>query len=236
MTTTFPTHDGGENPREAHYCAPPNDALGTVSSAATTEIHGPTSGVWRAIQSRESTYVGAKGVARHRRALFRSSDEVLLFSHDVELIVDRQSEPRRGTLVVHARYDFHDRVSGTHFRIEGDEAFGRAAERAYSEYVIRSFDDELREHGKIHFQLNARESIGVGPAFVELNVGRGVMRLDASQVEGVFVNRNAVEIRATAPSHEGMAAQSIFRIRIEHGDRIHALAVLLQELVGVRMK
>lgn len=236
VTMAYATHDGGEHGPSAYFFAAPDAVIGAVKSASTNDLNGVPTGAWARFRSAECTFVGTGGVARYRKKPFRSTSEVFEFSETTELRVDRESDLRSGSAIVTARYEFLERKTGQRFVVVHDDAFGRAAERAYSEYVIRSFDDELREYGKIHFQLNPRESIGVGPAFLELNVGRGVMRLDASLVEGVFVNRNAVEIRATATGHEGMPAQSIFRIRIEHGERIHALAVLLQELVGVRMK
>lgn len=238
-------HDGTPSSPNEHFCADFDACLGELRSCDTTDREGPSAGPFRALRRSQCTYVGSLGVARYRRWLSRVRNEILVFTPTTELRVTRDASMRGRSMHTHVRYEFRD--GAVRFCIEarvvqgvepGPNApirFGEAAEKSYSEYVLRSYDAELAEHGHVRFVLNAQESICVGPGFVEVRAGEKTARLDATSLRSVVVNRGAVELRSDAPSHADMRAQSIFRIRIEPGHHVHALAVLLQELVGVRM-
>jgi hypothetical protein len=247
VTHLAPHHDGTPVERNEHYFQEPEAAIGEIRSMQSSDLGGVPAALAAFLHGSVCTYVGNLGISRHRRRFGRSRNEVLLFAPTIELRVTRDARMRGRAMHTRVSYEFCDSAGVVLFAIRTSVTqgvttavtspihFAEAAERAYSEYVLRAFDAELNEHGFVRFALNAHESVCVGPAYVEVRAGDKTARLDATMLQSVVVNRGALEIRSEAPSKKEMPAQSIFRIRIEPGHSVHALAVLLQELVGVRM-
>lgn len=243
-----PHHDGTPVDASEFFFAEPSDAIGTVLSRAST-LRGERPGVfvrlaslWLRSARHVCTYVGKDGISRHSLRGTRVLDEEVLFASVAELRVTREA---RAVHQLHgvgrASYSAHDaagqellavRARASELGPSPEACFGDAVERAYSEHVVARYDAELQAHGRIRFVLGPRETIELGPGFLELEAGGTRARLDATEIRTVRVTRGMLEIRSGVA---GDAAMGIFRVRLEDTRSIHAFAVVLQQLVGVAM-
>jgi hypothetical protein len=191
------------------------------------------------------TYVGRDGVARYVRG-FRAkvTTEVVRFADVTELRVTRDLPVPGSRARGRATWSFFAQGDSPALVIDatprdgklsppGDPYwFGVAAERAYSEHVMRVHEDELRTHGHVRFALSPVDVVLVGAGFVQLESKGTHARFDASDVRVVEVLRGHLVIKT---GEAGSRALGIYRMRIDDPRAVHALAVVLQELVGVRM-
>jgi hypothetical protein len=241
-------HDGSPvGPDERFFAAPPA-ALGALQSRASS-LRGPLpeglAGLvsrWLAALQHTNSYVGVEGISRHTLRGGVVADEVVLFAEVGELRVTRDPRPTswtRGTGAV--RHAFCDARGAERFVIDAPAdpegpgvvaTFGDAAERAYSEHVVARFDAELRARGRIRFVLGPREVIEIGAGFLELEASGRRARLDASEIRSVRITRGLLELRS---GEAGSAAVGIFRVRLADTHQVHALAVVMQQLLGVAM-
>ncbi len=243
-----PHHDGTPVDPEARFFAAPPDALGALRSRASS-LRGPLpdglarlGSRWVSSLQHTNSYVGAGGVSRHTLRGGAVVDEVVRFSDVGELRVTRGARPTgwtHGTGAV--RHVFCDVQGRDRFVIDAPAdpdgtsvvaTFGDAAERAYSEHVVARYDAELTARGRVRFVLGPREVVEVGPGFLELEAGGRRARLDASEIRTVRITRGLLEIRS---GEAGSAALGIFRVRLADTHQVHALAVVLQQLLGVAM-
>ena len=241
-------HDGTPVDPEERFFAPPPAAVGSLRSRASS-LRGPLpdglaglASRWLPALQHTNSYVGVEGVSRHTLRGAAIVDELVRFADVAELRVTRGARPTgwtRGTGAV--RHAFCDGQGRECFVIEAPAdpegpgvvaTFGDAAERAYSEHVVARYDAELRARGRIRFVLGPREVLEIGAGFLELEAGGRRARLDASEIRSVRITRGLLELRS---GEAGSAAMGIFRVRLADTHQVHALAVVMQQLLGVAM-
>lgn len=219
----------------------PDPTIGPIA------FHASTFGAARSLfRSAVCTYVGRDGIARYTRGLRgKVRAEVVLFADVRELRVTHDAPPpgaharRRSTWAFHTT-DVAAAALAIEARPRADEVappeapfwFGAAAERAYSEHVLARHEDELAAHGRIRFALSPRDVVAVGAGFLELEQHGARARFDATEVRLVEVLRGHLVVKT---GESGSAALGIHRLKIEDPRAVHALAIVLQELAGLRM-
>jgi hypothetical protein len=227
--------------RRAVPAARPGDEPRAVDALRVVERLRRALSAYLPVGRARCTYVGEAGVSVHERRGSRILTKVVLFADLAEVRVTRTLLGVGPAARTRVRHTFHAWGGGELLAVDSislpggtrdpdDPAlFAEAAERAFTESVLARYEAELRARGKVRFALGPREVLEVGAGFVELESAGRRARIDASELRGVAVSRGALVIRSGLDD----VSVGMFRLRMEDPRAVHALAVLLQQLVGV---
>ena len=198
------------------------------------------------------TYVGRDGVARFVCSGSRdnlTTKEVFLFREAVDLRTAQTHYYRNGvyqnTSFAFTWYDVGGRkryaVSGAHNSHNNTPPpthyyqFARAAELAWTVYLLDDVDRQLQLSGSIPFKLTGGQWIRLGKGFLTLGLSGQPMDLDAADVGAVQVQKGVVRIKRVDAEEGWFSSRGVYKFDFASLANAQLFFILLDKLVGVRV-
>ena len=208
---------------------------------------------WAATRfSHTCTYVGRDGVARFVCAGTRehlTTKEVFLFRDAVNLRTAQTHYYRNGvyqnTSFTFTWYDVGGRkrytITGSHNSQNSTPApthyfhFAKAAELAWTVYLLDDVDRQLQLSGAIPFKLTGSQWIRLGKGFLTLGLSGEPVELDAADVGAVQVQKGVVRIKRVDAEEGWFSSRGVYKFDFASLANAQLFFHLLNKLVGVRV-
>jgi hypothetical protein len=198
------------------------------------------------------TYVGRDGVARYVCSGSRENlknREVFLFRDAVDLRTAQTHYYRNGvyqnTSFAFSWYDVGGRkryvINGTHNSRNSTPPpthyfhFARAAEFAWTVYLLDDVDRQIQLSGAVPFKLTGGQWVRLGKGFLTLGLGKEPIELDAADVGAVQVQKGVVRIKRVDAEEGWFSSRGVYKFDFAHLANAQLFFHLLNKLVGVRV-
>lgn len=198
------------------------------------------------------SYTASKGIARYiydEDATEREKGAVFLFGNAVEL---RTGQTRHYTNGIYTGTDYFFNWTGPDgrqvFRLGGrytaekslpksDDPFhfARAAETAWSRYLLQFVNSELERSGAFRFNLRGNNCVVAGPGFLDLYMNGQQIRCPVDEIANVDMNQGVITVRRTDAKSGflGIGSTGIFRFTYSELANGRVFMMLLDQLVGI---
>jgi hypothetical protein len=198
------------------------------------------------------SYVGRDGVARYTCAGNRDrivGSEVFLYQEAAELRTGQTARYNhgvyQGTDYTFTWTDAKGRtaylISGTYRNAKGlpptTDAFhyGRAAEAAWTDYLLALAPKRIKESGSVTFDLRKGQSLGLAPKRLTIQFGGEPVEWSASEIEQIVVDKGAVKIKRTDAQEGWFSSKGVLKIPLESLGNAQCFLRLADQLLGVRV-
>ena len=198
------------------------------------------------------SYTGAQGIARYRYnndLEKREKGEVFLFADAVEL---RTSQTRHYTNGIYSGTEYNFtwtgkdgrqacRLAGRYSSEKGTPGpndpfqYARAAETAWSRYLLQFVSAELERSGAFRFNLRGNNCVVAGPGFLDLYMNGQQIRCPVDEIANVDMNQGVITVRRkdAKDGFLGIGSTGIFRFTYGELANGRVFLMLLDKLVGV---
>jgi hypothetical protein len=196
-------------------------------------------------------YVGTEGVARFKCSGGRENvtRELFPFEAATEL---RTTQVRRyvngvyqGTTYSFNWTDSNGRqryaISGTHGAQNGMPPprdayqYAAAAELAWSNYLLRFVEAQLKEHGAIYFSLGGNDWVSVAPKQLELSVRGQTTTCSTSEIGSIQLQQGLFTVKRTDAKEGWFSSSGVFKFNYNALANARLFAFVLEKLVGKRI-
>jgi hypothetical protein len=208
---------------------------------------------WAATRfSHTCTYVGREGVARFACAGRRdnlTTREAFRFRDAAELRTAQTHYYRNG-VYQNTNYSFtwsdvggrkRYVVSGAHnsqINIPPPSHafhFARAAELAWTIYLLNDVDRQVQLSGTVPFNLTGGQWVRLGRGFIRLGLGGEPQELDAADVSEAAVQKGVVKIKRFDAEEGWFSSRGVYKFNFDALANAQLFFHLLDTLVGVRV-
>ena len=230
----------------------PDDVLGGADPARGGPDRRSSPGPRRASTTPAPTSAAtaspASSASAHGENL--TTHEVFLFRDAVDLRTAQTHYYRNGvyqnTSFAFTWYDVGGRkryvINGTHNSQNNTPPpthyfhFARAAEFAWTVYLLDDVDRQMQLSGSIPFQLTNGQWIRLGKGFLTLGLSEQPVELDAADVGAVQVQKGVVRIKRVDAEEGWFSSRGVYKFDFaQPGQRPALLSTSLNKLVGVRV-
>jgi hypothetical protein len=205
-----------------------------------------------AAQETTVTYTGARGIASYRYnsdSAKREKGNVLLFANAVELRVSQTRNYRNG-MYTGTSYSFvwagSDgkqvyTLGGTYVSETGQPKDGdpfhhaRAAETAWSRYLLQFVNAELERTGAFKFNLRGKDFIVARPGLLELHLDGQHVNCTVDEIAKVVMHNGFVTVRRkdAKSGFLGFVSAGVFCFNYSELANGRVFMMLLDQLVGI---
>jgi hypothetical protein len=199
------------------------------------------------------SYTGSLGIARFwydNDATKREKGEIFLFANAVEL---RTGQTRHYTNGIYSGTEYFFTWTGRDgkqvFRLGGRYSsqkgtpkphdpfyYARAAELAWSRYLLQFVNAELERSGAFRFNLRGNNCVVAGPGFLDLYMGGQQIRCPVDEIDKMEMNQGVITVRRkdAKSGFLGIGSTGIFRFTYSELANGRVFLMLLDQLVGVQ--
>lgn len=196
------------------------------------------------------TYTGANGIARFAYSedpARRDQPNMFLFANAVEL---RTGQTRQYTNGIYSGTHYFFKwtgpdgklvyqLNGTYNSEKGTPKpghafyYARAAEIAWSRYLLAFVNAELERSGAFRFNLNGNNCVVAGPGYLDLYMNGQQIRCAVDEIAGMSIHQGQITItrKDSKSGFLGIGSQGIFRFQYAQLANARVFQLLIEQLV-----
>lgn len=251
-------HAGSPLPHDRDFFAAPPSEIGPLRSAYSTlrlgrETNSVGAKIGFALGERPiCSYVGDQGVAfvPYFPDPRKRAPKILLFQWALELRTSQTHHFGNGVYqntaytfiwldhsgrTVYSLSDTHRSPQGT--PPPGDKFhFARAAEDAWTSFVLAHAITAIDDNGAVRFNLKFGDHINLGPGYVELHIGRKAARCSTREIARLRIDQGVVTLRRENANDGflGIGTNGVFSFDYADIGNARLFFALFDRLVGIR--